>query len=157
MNYRIKKVKRGDGIELSYEKLNKNFDTAIAEISLKTSRISASNLINSLHALKEELLKMAEVKVEDEQILSVTQVNFKYSSDKGLGAQMTAELFLKDSNENLVIKSPVKWEDSKEVKERMSHNLLTLLNEVRYEACEFIDREKDDQIELFQEANKEAS
>ncbi len=157
MNYRIKKVKRGEGIEITFDKLIPETQSVHAEMMLKTSRAEATKLINSMHDLKDEFLRIAEIEIADENILSVTQVNFKDSIEKGLGVQMTSELFLKFSPDNLVLKSPVKWEDSKNEKERMSANLLELLNEVRYEACAFIDNEKDMQVEMFAGAKEEAA
>jgi hypothetical protein len=168
MNYRIKKVKRNDisfsesKMEITFDKLVPNTNIVQSEMVLKTSRAEAKNLINSLFELAEEFLLIAELNLEENQLIAVKQVDFKYHPDKGLGAQMTAELYLKGSNENLILKTPIKWEDGKAntdeaKKDLMSANLLSLLKEVQYETCTFIDYEKDNQIEMFQENNEEAA
>ena len=157
MNYRIKKVKRGEGIEITFDKLIPETQTVHAEMMLKTARAEATKLINAMHNLKNEFLNISEIQIAAENILAVSQVSFKYNDEKGLGAQMTAELFLKESTDNLVLKAPTKWEDSKKEKERMNSNLLELLNDVRYEACDFIDQEKDMQLEIFNGNKEEAA
>lgn len=157
MNYRIKKVKRGDGIEITFDKLIPETQAVHAEMMLKTSRAEATKLINAMHNLKKSFLAIAEIEIEEENILSVTQVNFKQSKEKGFGVQMIAELYLLDSSEPLLLKSPTKWETGNDERELMSANLLTLLKEVQYEACDFIDQEKDMQLEIFNGNKEEAA
>ena len=115
MNYRIKKVKRNDisfsesKMEITFDKLVPNTNIVQSEMVLKTSRAEAKNLINSLFELAEEFLLIAELNLEENQFIAVKQVDFKYHQDKGLGAQMTAELYLKGSNENLILKTPIPY------------------------------------------------
>lgn len=143
-----------EGFQVNFEKIHpETNDLVLAELQLKTARIESNGLKEAMFDLREEFKKLCEITISPDNILTVKEVNLKHDSDKGIGCQMIAELYLKNTKDNAQIKTPFVWEDSNDPQERMSPNLVALINEVTLEAKEFIEKEHDSQLEMFSEAS----
>ncbi len=156
MHYRIKKLKvetKGIGepkIELSFEKLNEA-NYVLAEVVLKTSRLNSKKLRDALYELNDEVIKISEFSLRDDQLMAVREIRFGKDEKKGLAVQFVCELLLKNSHDNLIFKTPVKYDESKDEKESLSENLRSLVDEVITECDSFIESEQT-QLQLeFQE------
>lgn len=147
MKYRIKKLKlipngmEQPKIELHFEKLNE-IGGLLADIVLKTDRLSSKKLRDTLYELNGGLIEISEISFNNDQLIGITEIRFKHDDKKGLGVEFIAELLLKNSRDNLIFKTPVKYEEAKDKKELMSENMMPLIDEVLIECESFIEAEK---------------